>query len=557
MAEVRHKGDNSPMIVAKGNAGPDGRTRAHVSTGTAAGAAAVPIEPSLITRIGRGVRYLLSGQADVFMGPGQPLAPVAQDAAGRTFDYPTMVNTNITPRSYEAISFPTLRSLADGYDLVRLAIETRKDQLAKMPWHIARKDGNELDAKGQAIQDFLQMPDRENDFTSWSRLILEDLFVIDAPTVYIHRTRGGGVFSLDVVDGATINRKIDDRGRTPFPPDPAYQQVIKGMPAVDYTRDELIYRPRNQRTNKIYGYSPVEQVILIVNIAMRREVFQLEYFTEGNVPDMLLNAPKEWSPVQIAEFQQLFDEVLAGDTAARRRVRFVPGDTKAQMTRGEPLFDTVTEEWFARVVCYAFSLPANAFTKQVNRATATNAQEVSLEEGLEPLMVWKSALMNRLLIAGWGTTDYVFEYDDAQDIDPEVQSIIDVAYTGGATGTGPKIRSVQEVRDDHGWGPLPAELQQEADALLDAKINPPTPVIAAPGAGAAPQDKEKKPGKAGAKVAEKLQAIEDSIAKITAPQAAPFTVHLPPHQRRGPVRATKTAAGEFLIEELPASTESK
>ena len=37
---------------------------------------------------------------------------------------------------------------------------------------------------------------------------------------------------------ATIKRVLDDHGRTPMPPAPAYQQVLKGMPAIDYTRDE-------------------------------------------------------------------------------------------------------------------------------------------------------------------------------------------------------------------------------------------------------------------------------------------------------------------------------
>ncbi|MGC2411735.1 MAG: hypothetical protein WA459_03435, partial [Stellaceae bacterium] len=42
------------------------------------------------------------------------------------------------------------------------------------------------------------------------------------------------------------------------------------------------------------------------------------------------------------------------------------------------------DEWLARIVCYAFSLPPTAFTRQINRATAETAQESSLAEGLWP-----------------------------------------------------------------------------------------------------------------------------------------------------------------------------
>ncbi|MGN8097172.1 hypothetical protein [Methylobacterium sp. 22177] len=55
----------------------------------------------------------------------RPLAPA--EVAGRRFDYPPGYNLNTTARAYEPVSFAQLRRLADGYDLLRLVIETRKD----------------------------------------------------------------------------------------------------------------------------------------------------------------------------------------------------------------------------------------------------------------------------------------------------------------------------------------------------------------------------------------------------------------------------------------------
>ena len=103
-------------------------------------------------------------------------------------------------------------------------------------------------------------------------MLLEDMFVIDAATLYCQRTRAGGPAALHPIDGATIKCVIDDWGRTPAVPPPAYQQVLKGLPAVDYTARDIIYRPRNGRVHKVYGYSPVEQVLMTVNIALRRQV---------------------------------------------------------------------------------------------------------------------------------------------------------------------------------------------------------------------------------------------------------------------------------------------
>jgi hypothetical protein len=67
--------------------------------------------------------------------------------------------------------------------------------------------------------------------------------LIDAPALCKRRTRGGALYALEPLDGATIKRLIDDWGRTPLPPPPAYQQILKGVPAVDYGADELIYAP--------------------------------------------------------------------------------------------------------------------------------------------------------------------------------------------------------------------------------------------------------------------------------------------------------------------------
>ena len=84
-----------------------------------------------------------------------------------------------------------------------------------------------------------------------------------------------------------IKRVLDVTGRTPLPPDPAYQQILKGIPAVDYSSDDLVYMMRNPRVSRIYGYSPVEQILTTVNIALRRQMSQLEHYTSGNVPEAL------------------------------------------------------------------------------------------------------------------------------------------------------------------------------------------------------------------------------------------------------------------------------
>ena len=99
---------------------------------------------------------------------------------------------------------------------------------------------------------------------------------------------------------------IDDWGRTPqayaaadgtVVNPPAYQQVLKGLPAVDYSARDIVYRPRNVCAHRVYGYSPVQQVLMTVNIALRRQLWQLDYFTEGSIPDALIGVPQGWASI--------------------------------------------------------------------------------------------------------------------------------------------------------------------------------------------------------------------------------------------------------------------
>ena len=410
-----------------------------------------PIDAGIIARVANGFRYIVGGDT-AWMSAGQSLAPVASPVpVGRQFDFPVAINTQTQPRSTETIKFSDLRALADNYDLLRLAIETRKDQISKLGWVIKPKDSKKQpDNRCKEITDFFALPDKEHDWDTWLRMIVEDNLVIDAATIYARKTLGGGVYAFEPVDGATIKRVITSDGRTPIAPEPAYQQILKGVPAVNYSNQELIYSPRNLRTNKIYGYSPVEQVVMTVNIAIRRQISQLQYYTEGNIPEAIIGLPDNWNVDQVKAFQQYWDSIHEGNTAQRRHARFITGDVKLQFTK-DPMLKDEFDEWLARIICYAFSLPPTAFVKQMNRATANNAQETALEEGLLPLMQWIKNLINRLIVQFWGYTDIEFAWEDAKDVDPAIQANINQIYLN--TG----VKTINEVRAEIGLEPMSDE----------------------------------------------------------------------------------------------------
>jgi HK97 family phage portal protein len=388
--------------------------------------------------------------AQGIFSPGYPLAPTEPEKL-RLWDFPIGVNAIYTPRAYEPVSFDQLRGLADSHDITRLAIETRKDQLERLDWTIkprlARRSGGDAQARSARLSEFWQLPDGERPFASWLRELLEDVLVLDAPAIELRRNRAGDIIGLDIVDGATIKLLFDDTGRRPRPPAPAFEQVIHGRPWKLLSADELLYLPRNPRPHKAYGFSPVEQIVMTVNIALRRQAAQLQHFTEGNVPPGLLNAPDGWSVEQIRQFQEWFDSVLAGNTAARSRLVWAPSGTAYQAFKEAPYKDEF-DEWLARIVCYAFSLPSTAFVRQVNRATAETAQHSALAEGLAPLMGWVKRLVDHVIQDRMGQRDLEFAWIDPRPNDPSEQAkILDTYVRSG-------IYTVNEARDMLGFDPV-------------------------------------------------------------------------------------------------------
>jgi SPP1 gp7 family putative phage head morphogenesis protein len=381
------------------------------------------LDPGIVTRMASAIKNTLFGPAVIddrksWMGPQNPIAPTAtapgqlESLIGRQFDYTPGYNLRTRPRTEEAVSFAQMRALADSCDILRLVIETRKDQIEKMKFSIKPTDDKaKVDDRCKEVADFLKCPDGEHTWHVWVRQILEELFVTDATTIYPWLNNDGTPYRFELVDGATIKRNIDPRGRTPAPPEPAYQQVLKGMPMVNYTIDELVYMPRNKRVYKVYGYSPVEQIIMTVNIAMRRSLHQLQYYTDGSTPDLLFQCPPEWNMTQIKEFNDWWTDALSGNTGARRKAQFVPAGVAPLNTKEGVLKDEY-DEWLARIICYAFSVSAQAFNKQMNRSTAETAQEMALQEGLQPIMIWIKSLMDILIWKYFGYKDLEFGWQE-------------------------------------------------------------------------------------------------------------------------------------------------
>ena len=463
------------------------------------------MKPSIASALGGKVNTNLTvsyGATNGLFGPGTPQAAQSPQAKGRTWDFPSGYNLGNGPRQHTLITFQTLRNVADGYDLIRLCIETRKDQMEALKWSVAAKPDvealpNQIARLG-VINQWLQKPDRKRRWAQWLRAAVEDILVTDSLSIYVRRTRGGYLHSLRQIDGANIKLVIDDWGMVSDEPGSVgYQQIVKGITAVnyqDYSRaskeawqdnkmPELCYAVRNVRNHSPYGFSPVEQVIATVSIGMARQSHQLGYFTEGNLPESLITTPEDWSTNEIAEFQAFFDNLLSGNMAERRRARFVAHGMQYTPMKTEPLFGPA-DEWLARVVCYAFSLTPQAFSPQMNRATAEAAQDNAEDEGLVPLRNFIAGLMNDFIDIEFNSPDLQFTWSDDDKLGAKVaREIVLKEFQAGllsknearlATGRAATDDPEDDIAKPAALPALPAPAQKmsKADVRIDACHKP-------------------------------------------------------------------------------------
>jgi hypothetical protein len=444
--------------------------------------------------------------------PGIALTPTKQEPV-RGWDFPVNVNSTIRPRPYEPFDFKHLRAFSN-VELVRMAIETRKDQIERLNWAIKLKDGKKAsDARIKALTAFWSKPDGVTSFATFIRALVEDLLSIDAPAAEKRRTRGGKLIGLEYIPGDTIAIKVDDTGRIPRGPDDvAYQQVIKGVVWNDLSNRDLLYAPRNIRPGHVYGHSPVEQIVVTINTIIRRQAAQLAHFTASNVPSGLLNAPEGWNLDKIKELQDWLDDKITGNTSDQAKILWGPAGSKYQAFKNDPIKDDF-DEWLARIVAFAFSLPPTPFVRQMNKGTANEDQDRALEEGLEPLKLWAKRWIDDIIATEFNAPDLEFVFVDTPSIDPSIQSAIDDKNLRNGTATIDEVRSVRG--DDplpDGLGAQPLVYTSTGPVLLKNVLTAPLPTPVEPGTPQQVSDPEPAPP------AEKL-AKADTLIGVDRPKA--------------------------------------
>jgi SPP1 gp7 family putative phage head morphogenesis protein len=275
--------------------------------------------------------------------------------------------------------------------------------------------------------------------------------VFDALALWKIPSKKGQYIGLEVIDGSSIKPLVDTTGRIPTNNKlPAYQQVIHGFPVREYYYKDLIYQPMNPGHNDVYGCSIVESIILTINSLTRKQIWDLNYFTEGSTPDgggyKLKNPNGEpVTPEQLMKFQEYFKAYLKSEEARQGLTLFPEGE---YFTTKNYEFKIEYYHWLVTIVCAAFSIPLQTFINQINRATAETGDNQQTEYGLTPLLKYMEGILTEFIQSDLGFKHLRFKFIEEKKKDEKLQAFKNKVYLEKG------IYSINEIRREEGLEPI-------------------------------------------------------------------------------------------------------
>ncbi|WAL67133.1 ParB N-terminal domain-containing protein [Amycolatopsis cynarae] len=440
-------------------------------------------------------------------GPLEPIVPVGIDEAAadgrpmpRRQQYNVGWNMPSGPPGSEGLkiaTFATLRSFADLYSVVRATIQLCIGDIIGTDWDIVPTKSAELamhgdDAKQEdfakrreeALRFWARPDPNYRDFQTWFKALLEDHYVLDAMSVYMHPTRmkghgpfGSSLASLDIIDGSTIRPLLDIRGGSPAAPNAAYQQYLWGVPRVDlslpmlgdeedvtttmvdeFRGDQLLYLPFTTRSWTPYGFSNLERALIPVATGLRRQIYAMQFYSEGSIPAVYVTpGPEISTPQQIAQLQRALNNI-AGDQAYKHKIIVLPPGSKTDPQKVINLADQFDQVLAAEVTMAFEKTPMDigitprisavqspSETKEFSQINSENAQKRGVKPRLEYL---KAALFDYVMQKVWGQTDMEWHWTGMET--PEDQQVkVDVWTALVKAG----IASIDQAAQEFGLDP--------------------------------------------------------------------------------------------------------
>lgn len=274
---------------------------------------------------------------------------------------------------------------------------------------------------------------RRDNFSGFMSKLVRDSLTLDSAAIETEwkRDRKKGLDGMYAVDGATI-RLCTELG---------YQgddelfalQVVQGNIRASYTYDDLIYVPRNPRTDVLvggYGLSEVELLVRVVTGFLNAMTYNLKFFDSNAIPKGILHMAGNYSNEDLASFKRYWNAMTKGVANAWSMPVLVAkdGESKASFEKfGVDVDELMFGKWMTfltSIICAIYGMAPDeinfeSFTTGASSLSGSDTEEKiinSKDKGLRPLMAYFEDLFSDYVVSEFGD-QYVFRWTGMDDLD--------------------------------------------------------------------------------------------------------------------------------------------
>ncbi len=283
------------------------------------------------------------------------------------------------------------------------------------------------------------------------------------------RDRALGIDGFYAVDGATV-RLCTEKGYKGD--DEVFAlQVVQGQIRTAYNYTNMIYEPRNPRTDVMtagYGLSETELLVRVVTGFLNAMTVNIRGFSDNSIPRGVLHLTGNYSEADLGAFKRYWNGMVKGVNNAWSVPVLVSKDqeSKAAFEQfGEAYNEMYFSKWMTfltSIICAIYGMsPAeinfDSFsggnTSPLGGSDTAEKLAASKDSGLRPLLSYYESLFGDYILGEFGD-DYVFRWtgvdEDDQDKRHELKKL---------------TMSVNEVRAELG-------LDKQSASWGEAPLNP-------------------------------------------------------------------------------------
>lgn len=359
-------------------------------------------------------------------------------------------------------TFDSMRAMVEQTPILNAVVMTRQRQVARFcrPQRagkgpgfkiVSREKMDNVDENEKQTMDLLQsfilnsgwekrprhrMRMKRDSFANMMAKLVRDSLTMDSMAIETEwkRDKSLGLDGLYAVDGATI-RLCTEEG---------YQgedeifalQVVQGNVRAVYTYDDLIYVPRNPRTDVIaggYGIAETELLIRVVTGFLNAFTYNTKYFDSNAIPRGVLNLYGNYSDEDISAFKRYWNGMTKGINNAWTLPVMVSKDAESAAkfeNFGADVDDVMFAKWMtflSSIICAIYGIAPDEINFESFSAGTTSSLSGddteeklvhSKDKGLRPLLAYLEDTISEYVISEF-SDKYAFEWAGLDEEDPK------------------------------------------------------------------------------------------------------------------------------------------